>query len=134
MQKIDNFLIAYLKKNKISTLKDFCQNEEVVILETNITSAKGFCLTCFDQKYIILNDALTPLTKDFVIAHELGHGLLHNDDLIYLKKNTLFSGSKLEEEANYFASKVMELIDNEYVFESESDYQVMETLNNIKYK
>ena len=134
MQKINDFLIKYLKNNKISNLKDFCQNEDIEILEANITSAKGFCLTCFDQKYIILNDTLTPLTRDFVIAHELGHGLLHNDDLIYLKKNTLFSGSKLEEEANYFAGKVMALIDNEYILESESDYQIMETLNSIKYK
>lgn len=44
--------------------------------------------------------------KDFAIAHELGHMLLHDDKTEYCYYNPLSNKLKEEKEANYFATKL----------------------------
>lgn len=46
------------------------------------------------------------LSKDFVIAHEIGHAILHVEEMTMFY-NPLLNKGKLENEANYFASKLL---------------------------
>lgn len=46
------------------------------------------------------------LNKDFVIAHEIGHALLHTDEM-ELFYNPVFNKGKIEREADYFACKLL---------------------------
>lgn len=46
------------------------------------------------------------LNKDFVIAHEIGHAILHVEEMTMFY-NPLLNKGKLENEANYFACKLL---------------------------
>ncbi|MDO4605474.1 MAG: ImmA/IrrE family metallo-endopeptidase [Helcococcus sp.] len=46
------------------------------------------------------------LNKDFIIAHEIGHAILHVDEMTMFY-NPLLNKGKLENEANYFACKLL---------------------------
>lgn len=46
------------------------------------------------------------VNKDFVIAHEIGHAILHVEEMTMFD-NPLLNKGKLENEANYFASKLL---------------------------
>lgn len=65
----------------------------------------------FGNEVIIIKDSLP--NEKFVLAHELGHALLHVD-YDFLMNNPLSLNSKKEKEANYFATK---LLYNDYKIE-----------------
>ncbi|HZW67818.1 MAG TPA: ImmA/IrrE family metallo-endopeptidase [Pseudogracilibacillus sp.] len=67
-------------------------------------------------KMIHINESLDEKMQRFTCAHELGHALLHHDvNTTFLKKNTFFSTSKIEREANTFAVEL--LMPDEYLYE-----------------
>ena len=57
-----------------------------------------------DFECIYISDDV--LNKDFVIAHEIGHAILHVEEMTMFY-NPLLNKGKLENEANYFASKLL---------------------------
>ena len=57
-----------------------------------------------DFECIYISDDV--LNKDFVIAHEIGHAILHVDEMMMFY-NPLLNKGKLEREADYFASKLL---------------------------
>lgn len=71
------------------------------------------------KRWIFVNDSIDPDSPFFrvVVAHELGHALLHRtENCAFIKKHTLLLTSGIEREANIFASRLLidvELI-NEY--------------------
>ncbi|MGG0155645.1 tyrosine-type recombinase/integrase [Bacillus mycoides] len=57
------------------------------------------------NRYIVINNHLSPSMQRTVCAHELGHAILHTHaNTPFLRKNTFFSVDKLEIEANTFAA------------------------------
>lgn len=73
-------------------------------------------LTVYDSKKKIhqvgLNINLSYIMERFVLAHELGHIVLHpKTGRYFIEKNTLFIPDKLEAKANQFAASL--LIDKE---------------------
>lgn len=67
------------------------------------------------NKIIMLNSLITSrATEFFVMAHELGHAILHEDNECYLYgEGTLFLKSKTEKEAHRFAAEL--LITDEFI-------------------
>lgn len=60
------------------------------------------------KKHIIYNTILTDIMKKYVIAHELGHALLHKEICRYfIEYNTFFSPDKFEKAANIFAAELL---------------------------
>ena len=57
-----------------------------------------------DFECIYISDDV--LNKDFVIAHEIGHAILHIDEMMMFY-NPLLNKGKLEREADYFATKLL---------------------------
>ena len=57
-----------------------------------------------DFECIYISDDV--LNKDFVIAHEIGHAILHVEEMTMFY-NPLLNKGKLEREADYFASKLL---------------------------
>lgn len=57
-----------------------------------------------DFECIYISDDV--LNKDFVIAHEIGHAILHVDEMMMFY-NPLLNKGKLEREADYFATKLL---------------------------
>lgn len=69
---------------------------------------KGFFKKQFSKKFIVVNSNLDEFSQKIVIAHELGHALLHcNKMTYYLHEYTLFPRGRCENEANQFAAELL---------------------------
>lgn len=78
---------------------------------------KGYFVKLLRNKFIIVNSNLSTYDQRIVIAHELGHALLHHskgDAMI--REYTLFPRGRHENEANKFAA---ELLIDETIIEKE---------------
>ncbi len=89
-------------------------------LGTAPDAIKGFMLKIKRITAITINSDLPPVLQKIILAHELGHAVLHKDAGIFtFHEVTLFDdSSRFEKEANLFAA--------EYLLE---DDRVLETLN-----
>lgn len=70
------------------------------------------CEGCYmflkNHRYIFLNQNLSKSDMYLVMAHELGHALLHRKENCYFIRNkTFLSVSKIEREANTFAAELL---------------------------
>lgn len=80
----------------------------ITVLHEDLGNTLGFYSKHFRMKFIHVNQNLELEEKEFVCAHELGHALLHPDaNTPFLKKHTLFSTDKIEQEANAFALNLL---------------------------
>lgn len=70
-------------------------------------SIRGFFVFKNRIKQIFLNYNLTDYEKRFVLAHEIGHSLLHPEQNTMFLQNTFFSADRLEIEANRFAIELL---------------------------
>lgn len=69
---------------------------------------RGFFTLIFGYAYIVLNDCQHNLWKRAVLAHELGHAVLHDHlGCDFITMNTLFPINKFEREANEFAAYLL---------------------------
>lgn len=76
------------------------------------------------KRWILINDSIDKDSPFFrvVVAHELGHALLHRtDNCAFIKRHTLLLTSGIEREANMFAAEL--LIDKELIAEYETTEQ-----------
>lgn len=86
--------------------------------------------TCYakynDNKYIFLDTNLEEELRDFALAHELGHALLHDSKLgqnFFIR----IKNQRVENEANYFAYKLLgQEIDPAY------DYTISQYASQLK--
>lgn len=77
---------------------------------------KSFYLKNKNKKYIYINNEIPEHEKDFALAHELGHAILHN---VEIGQNFIYrvKSRRIENEANYFAFKILgKKIDPTYNF------------------
>lgn len=80
---------------KIEYIEDIKENKSVYAYNFKI----------YDTFYIFLNPSVVNETnKDFVIAHELAHILLHDDTCRMFNSNCINPTDKLETQANLFAT------------------------------
>lgn len=76
----------------------------IIVLEENLGSIDGYFNEVMGFKFIHVNENLSDYRKRFVVAHELGHAILHpNFNHHFLKNHTLFNIDRYEKEANDFA-------------------------------
>ena len=78
------------------------------------------CSGCYmflkNHRYIFLNENMPEHERRMVMAHELGHAILHRKENCYFIRNkTLLLNSKTEIEANTFAAEL--LIPDDLIFE-----------------
>lgn len=68
----------------------------------------GYYINSGEYKFIVVHDGLDYYDRRVVIAHELGHALLHPElNTSFLKYNTFQSLEKYENQANAFAAHLL---------------------------
>lgn len=104
-------------------------------------NTKGYFIKVKGNKFIIINSTLDDTTQQIVLAHELGHALLHSNKKNFLKyekgisltqDEDLFNSNCIyENQANKFAAEL--LIHDDMEFEGiKMDKITYETLVRIK--
>lgn len=74
---------------------------------------KGYYIKTLKNKFIVVNSTLDDYSQKIVLAHELGHAILHSSEPIYfIREYTLFPVGPYEHEANKFAAELL-IDDNE---------------------
>lgn len=69
----------------------------------------------FNVEVVFIRDDLHYQYQKFVLAHELGHALLHTEIAAAAYSNKLISKGKLERQADYFALRLLDItIDKDY--------------------
>lgn len=104
--------------NKYGTRNPF---EIASHLKIEVQIGNPGCDGCYmflkNHRYIFLNQNLSDNERTLVMAHELGHAILHRKQNCYFIRNkTLFLNSKFEIEANTFAAEL--LISDEVIYEN----------------
>lgn len=86
-----------------------CEKLKIDIIFTNIGDIKGFYNSVLGNKYIIINEMLSEAEAKVVLAHELGHAILHSTRCtrFMLDYTNIIRTAKQEKEANEFASYLL---------------------------
>lgn len=80
-----------------------CKELDVIIVRVPLVNINGFYQRFEDQNIIYINDNLNEIDTILILAHELGHLILHNDvNALYLS-DLNFKTKQYEIEANAFA-------------------------------
>lgn len=104
---------------------------DVIILYRNFKEQKGVFTMVEEIPFIFINNNLEEELQNVILTHELGHFLLHLDELgtsPFLVENNIFNKNtnRQEFEANLFASQILLPDDEilEYVFEGHTQYEI----------
>lgn len=118
MKKDIKSLVSYYVK-KYNTRNPF---EIADALKINyITGPIGTCSGCYmymkRHRCIFINDELGESEMKMVMAHELGHAIMHRKENCYFIRNhTFLSTAQIEKEANTFAAEL--LIPDSIIFDN----------------
>lgn len=80
------------------------------------------------QEIIFISNDLPYLYEKYVLAHELGHAILHPDIDTATYSSKLINKGKLERQANYFATKLLDIRISSTVFEGYSIEEIAKEL------
>lgn len=112
---IDNILIGLLETYGTNNIYDLLESLNIEInkldpgnILLNGNEAFYFRDYCNKEIVFIRNDLSEPYEK-FILAHELGHALLHTNNLEAAFNRDLLNTGKLERQANYFGIKLLNL-------------------------
>lgn len=113
-------IVAYYKR-KFGTNNPFkIANQLGILYQIGNIDFEGCYMFLKNHRYIFLNQNLPECEMRLVMAHELGHAILHRKENCYFIRNkTLLLNSKNEIEANKFA---IELLVPDDVLEENNDF------------
>lgn len=120
--KVMNLIEKY---NTTSPYK-IAQKIGIHVLYAELGETKGFYKKILKRKYIFINVNLNDFEKKLVCAHELGHAILHASRKFefLLETTNIYKQSKIEDEANEFASWL--------IFGEDNDIENNQELQQVK--
>lgn len=103
MKDIKNFVDRLVAIEETADPNRLCGYNHINIRYDYISPIKAYFLKAHRIKTITVNIELPEREKEYIIAHELGHALLHNDrcETLFYKLSKI--DAVVEKEANTFA-------------------------------
>lgn len=131
--RVENLVKKYGTRNP----KKICKFLKIKIIYSDLGNIKGIYKKVVTNKFIAINENLDEFCQKVVLAHELGHAILHHSKEVQtLKDYDLFPSfsSQLEVEANIFAAELLidENIENECIEFPKIDLSILEQLKKLK--
>lgn len=143
MDWIKNTIQALLGKYETNEPTELCDHLGIHITYEFLGEQDllGYYINSGNYKFIVVHDGLDYYDQRVVIAHELGHALLHPElNTSFLKQNTFQSIDKYEYQANVFAAHLLlpDDFEKDVEFEGMTVEQIAEMVgmpvNYINYK
>lgn len=112
---IDNILtgvIDIFNTNNVYNLLDYLDIKLVKLDSSNILlrgNESVYYRNYLNQEVIFIRDDLNSVFEKFMIAHELGHALLHTNIYEAAFNKKFINVGKLEKQANYFAFNLIDI-------------------------
>lgn len=107
-KNIKHLVAYYTKICKSQNPFDIANFLNIELQIGNLGSCCGFYMFMKNHRCIFLNEDLAPAERNLVMAHELGHAIMHRKENCYFIRNkTLLLDSKNEMEANLFAVELL---------------------------
>lgn len=105
---IKKLVSCYKKKFNTSNPFEIARQLHIEVLIGDIGSRDGCYMYLKKHKCIFLNESLDEHLRNFVMAHELGHAIMHpKQNCYFIRNNTFLLNSKIENEANKFAIELL---------------------------
>ena len=107
----------YVKKYETSDPFQIAKELNIELAIGNMGSRLGCYMYMKRHKCVFLNENLDEQEQRFVMAHELGHAILHpRQNCYFIRNKTFLSADRIEIEANTFAIELLvpdtEIIEN----------------------
>lgn len=116
-----------MKLYKTNDPEELAKRMKILVIEMPLGSSAGSYRFIRKHKVIFINSDLDYHQRKVVIAHELGHAVLHpKTNCCFIKNKTLLLNSKIEKEANIFAC---ELLVHDDLLKDYIDYSLNEIAN-----
>lgn len=114
MHDISNMVDKCIKKYGTANPFEICDAMNIKVIRQELPeTVNGFFVKFFKNYVIILNESCPPEKEKFVLAHELGHIIIHGGtNSIDIQCNTNLCVSRLEHQADCFAGYLL-LRDND---------------------
>lgn len=132
-----------IQKYETRNPEELAEELGITIVKKTFRKTMGFFRKELRRKFIVVNSNLDEHTQILVIAHELGHALLHSSSATtYIHEYTLFPRGKVEIEANKFAAELLidekdidkHCLENICVSQLAKYFEVPEELVRFKFK
>ncbi|QEK13744.1 ImmA/IrrE family metallo-endopeptidase (plasmid) [Crassaminicella thermophila] len=88
-----------------------------------------YCRNYFGNEIVFIRNDLNIEYEKFVLAHELGHAILHTNIFTVAYNNCLTNRDKIEIQADYFAIKLLEIDINSIEYDGFTIEQIASALN-----
>ena len=103
MTDIKNIVNNLVRKYGTSSPHELCELMGIKVTKCDLGTIRGYYYHAYRVKQIFLNCNLHKHCEKIVLAHELGHAVMHpNSNTPFFRNNTLMSVDKMEIEANTF--------------------------------
>ena len=97
-----------IKKHNTSDPTVLCEKLGIIVLYDDLGDLKGYYKHPRGRKIIVINSLLSKFAQIIVLAHELGHAILHSGSTVALMhRHILQYSSIMENEANKFAAELL---------------------------
>ena len=125
--RVKNLIEKYNTKDPLRIAKKL----KISVRFVELGNVKGFYKKILRNKYIFVNSELNDFEQNLVLAHELGHAVLHSSKAFefMIDHTRLIRRSKVEQEANEFASYLIFGDGEEFDKNHELEYAVCKNIN-----
>ena len=131
MKDVKYLVEKLIKRYETTNPVQLCQALGIHLLQADIQPIKGYYTNSNRIKMITTAYGLSDKEKNIVIAHELGHSILHNDiSTTFYHNFTRLNVARIENEANVFAM-YLTLKNHEYELEYINNMQEISSITGL---
>lgn len=112
---VDDIIAGLVELYKTRNIHDLYQQLDIRVIKLNkdnVLLKKGEAMyqrNYFDEEIVFVRDDLEYQYEKFILAHELGHALLHTKTYQAAYNKDLINKGKLEKQADYFALRLLQI-------------------------